>query len=115
MEKLKNLMRKLILILVVIAISVPCMMNHEVQAAGISGKRAEKMYNNALNRWIAHPKKVRITDDLRARSGYDYNDKGKKVYIHKSYCSDMSMWIRKDLNADGVPEYLAYTPLMVYK
>lgn len=60
--------------------------------------------------YTKYPKQVSITDDLRARSGYSYNDTGKMVYIHKSYCSDMSKWIRKDLNADGTPEYLTYLP-----
>ena len=110
MKKLSNVMKKAMLLLLVIAICVPCMELNEAQAAKMSNKRAERMYNKALAGWFTHPKKVKITDDLRARSGWSYNDTGKRVYIHKSYCSDMSMWIRRDLNADGIPEYITYTP-----
>lgn len=110
MKKLKNLMKKLMLVLMMVTIGIPCILNQEVQAAGMSDKRAEKLYSSTLCGWITHPKQVSITDDLRARSGYSYNDTGKMVYIHKSYCSDMSKWIRKDLNADGTPEYLTYLP-----
>lgn len=117
---MKKLTRKLILCLLIVCMCVPCMKVNEVQAAKISYKRAERLYANTLNRWISHPVKVKITDDLRARSGWNYNARGKKVYIHRSYCSDMSMWIRKDLNTDGVPEYITYLPqgqmliLMIY-
>lgn len=108
-------------LLLVMTMCVPCMEVNEAQAAKMSNKKAERMYRKALSSWITHPRKVKITDDLRARSGWSHNDTGKKVYVHKSYCSDMSRWIRKDLNADGIPEYITYMPegqmliLTIYK
>ena len=110
MKKLSNLVKKVMLFLLIIALCVPCMGVNEAQAAKMSNKKAERIYSKTLCGWITHPRKVRITDDLRARSGWSYNDTGKKVYIHKSYCSDMSQWILKDLNADGIPEYITYMP-----
>lgn len=121
MKKLSNVMKKAIVFLLVLTMCMPCMVTNEVQAAKISYKKAERIYSKTLWGWITHPRKVKITDDLRARSGWSYNDTGKKVYIHKSYCSDMSMWIMKDLNADGIPEYITYMPqgqmliLTIYK
>lgn len=85
---------------------------HSIQAAPISYNKAMKIYSKALNSWIRTPRQVKITDDVRVRSGSDVfgNDIGKSVYLHKAYCSDMSYWMYEDLNGDGVPEYLAGLP-----
>ena len=121
MENLKRMIKKVMIFLLIFALCVPAMELNNAQAAKLSSRKVDKLYSNALNKWISHPKRMKITDDLRARSGWNYNDTGKKVDIHRIYCSDMSMWMKKDLNADGIPEYLAYLPqghmliLTIYK
>ena len=64
-------MKKVMLFLLIIAMCVPCMEVNEAQAAKMSYKKAERIYGKTLGGWITHPRKVKITDDLRARSGMD--------------------------------------------
>lgn len=121
MENLKRMIKKVMIFLLVFTLCVPLMELNNAQAAKLSSRKVDKLYLNALNKWISHPKRMKITDDLRARSGWNYNYTEKKVDIHRIYCSDMSMWMQKDLNADGIPEYLTYLPqgqmliLTIYK
>ena len=107
---MKKLFQKMIVfILTAVLLTLP-LQSVQVQAASMSYNKAMKMYSQAKWGWISNPRLVKITDDLRARSGWFGNDTGKSVYLHRIYCSDMSYWMCKDLNGDSVPEYLAVMP-----
>ena len=79
MENLKRMIKKVMIFLLIFALCVPAMELNNAQAAKLSSRKVDKLYSNALNKWISHPKRMKITDDLRARSGWNYNDTGKKV------------------------------------
>ena len=107
---MKKLFKKMIVLILTAVLLTLSLQSVQVQAAGMSYSKAMKMYSQARLGWIRNPRLVKITDDLRARSSWFGNDTGKSVYLHKIYCSDMSYWMCKDLNGDGVPEYLTVMP-----
>lgn len=80
MENLKRMIKKVMIFLLIFALCVPAMELNNAQAAKLSSRKVDKLYSNALNKWISHPKRMKITDDLRARSGWNYNDTGKGRY-----------------------------------
>ena len=77
-----------------------------VQAASMSYSKALRMYSKAEMKWLDRRTTKKITDDLRLRSGWgDFNTVGKKARLSHTYAlSDMSYYMCKDLNGDGVPE-----------
>ena len=78
MENLKRMIKKVMIFLLIFALCVPAMELNNAQAAKLSSRKVDKLYSNALNKLISHPKIMKITDDLRARSGWNYNDTGKR-------------------------------------
>ena len=73
---MKRIFQKIIVVLLTAVLWI--LPVQSVQAAGMSYSKASQLYTEAQCRWIAHPRKVKITDDLRARSGWFGNDTGKK-------------------------------------
>ena len=81
MENLKRMIKKVMIFLLVFTLCVPLMELNNAQAAKLSSRKVDKLYLNALNKWISHPKRMKITDDLRARSGWKYT-------VNYPYCSN---------------------------
>ena len=77
----------------------------DVQAARrISYNRAVLMYNNKMDYWARKNNRVKITCDLRDRSGWSCNDKGKRIPVRSLYYSDYTKYVFKDVTGDRVPE-----------
>jgi len=68
-----------------------------VQAAGISHQKAVKMYNSKLRSWGKSGTRFNINYDLRSRSGWKYNDCGKKVSMGNVYYDDNLRYIFRDV------------------
>ena len=77
----------------------------EVQAAKrISYNKAVLMYNDKMDYWARKNSKARITYDLRDRSGWGYNDRGKRTSIRSLHYSSHTRYVFKDVTGDKVPE-----------
>ena len=61
---MKRIFQKIIVVLLTAVLWI--LPVQSVQAAGMSYSKASQLYTEAQCRWIAHPRKVKITDDLRA-------------------------------------------------
>lgn len=80
-----------------------------VQAAGISYQKAVRMYNNKMRDWARRGVRVNINYDLRSRSGWKYNDCGKKFSMKTVYYDDNLRYIYRDVTGDNVPEAFYYS------
>lgn len=80
-----------------------------VQAAGISHQKAVKMYNSKLRSWGKSGTRFNINYDLRSRSGWKYNDCGKKVSMRNVYYDDNLRYIFRDVTGDKIPEAFFYS------
>nr|WP_177295777.1 hypothetical protein [uncultured Blautia sp.] len=105
MKKIKSFFTKGILGILAGLMLTAGITGTDVQAARrISYNRAVLMYNNKMDYWARKNNRVKITCDLRDRSGWSCNDKGKRISVRSLYYSDYTKYVFKDVTGDRVPE-----------
>lgn len=105
MKKIKSVFTKGILGILAGLMLTAGVTGMDVQAARrISYSRAVTMYNNKMDYWARKYNRAKITYDLRDRSGWSCNDRGKMASIRSLYYSDYTKYVFKDVTGDRVPE-----------
>ena len=109
MKKMKSFFTKGILGILAGLMLTASISGTEVQAAKrISYSRAVLMYNDKMDYWARKNSRAKITYDLRDRSGWSCNDRGKRISVRSLYYSDYTRYVFKDVTGDRVPEAFFY-------
>lgn len=108
MKKKINNFTKLFILSLVICLIFADIQTTQVLAASNTYQKAVIMYNKKFNDCARKNIYVKINCDLRDRSGWDFNDIGKKVSLRSFWYSGNVCYIFKDVNKDGIPEAFFY-------
>lgn len=108
MKKKINNFTKLFILSMIICLLFADIQTTQVFAASSTYQKAVVMYNDKFDDCARKNMYVKINCDLRDRSGWSVNDKGKKVSLRSFWYSENVRYIFKDVNKDGIPEAFFY-------
>lgn len=108
MKKKINNFTKLFILSMIICLLFADIQTTQVFAASSTYQKAVVMYNDKFDDCARKNMYVKINCDLRDRSGWNVNDKGKKVSLRSFWYSENVRYIFKDVNKDGIPEAFFY-------